>query len=188
MPLSEISEDEAERVVQGVRPGESVFFVTEHAGFLYLVTGARDPTPYDVPAASNIGSRELASIAADVRSGAIGRACFGGRRAYTENPSLRPFAVERVLRRSCARSPTSGSASSTRVTQTGDRQGRRKADSSLDQCFAVHDEGDVVLTPDAPGQYLPRLDHSFFDDEMRPHLGAVLLKSRLLQPSSSTTR
>ena len=38
------------------------------------------------------------------------------------------------------------------------------------------------MTPDAPGQYLPRLDHSFFDDEMRPHLGAVLLKSRLLQP------
>jgi hypothetical protein len=39
-----------------------------------------------------------------------------------------------------------------------------------------------VLTPDAPGQYLPRLDHSFFADEMRPHLGAVLLKSKLLQP------
>ena len=38
------------------------------------------------------------------------------------------------------------------------------------------------MTPDAPGQYLPRLDHSFFDDELRPHLGAVLLKSRLLKP------
>ena len=38
------------------------------------------------------------------------------------------------------------------------------------------------VTPDAPGQYLPRLDHSFFDDELRPHLGAVLLKSRLLKP------
>ena len=38
------------------------------------------------------------------------------------------------------------------------------------------------MTPKAPGQYLPRLDHSFFDDELRPHLGAVLLKSRLLQP------
>ncbi len=32
------------------------------------------------------------------------------------------------------------------------------------------------------GQYLPRLDHSYFDEETRPHLGAVLLKSKLLQP------
>jgi hypothetical protein len=48
--------------------------------------------------------------------------------------------------------------------------------------FAVHDEGDGVLIPNAPGQYLPRLDHSYFDDETRPHLGAVLLKSRMLQP------
>ena len=38
------------------------------------------------------------------------------------------------------------------------------------------------MIPDAPGQYLPRLDHSYFDDEMRPHLGAVLLQSRMLQP------
>jgi type IV pilus assembly protein PilB len=28
----------------------------------------------------------------------------------------------------------------------------------------------------------PRLDHVFFDEETRPHLGAVLLKSKLLQP------
>jgi hypothetical protein len=29
---------------------------------------------------------------------------------------------------------------------------------------------------------LPRLDHEFFGEEARPHLGAVLLKSRLLKP------
>lgn len=28
----------------------------------------------------------------------------------------------------------------------------------------------------------PRLDHEFFGEELRPHLGAVLLKSRLLEP------
>ncbi len=33
-----------------------------------------------------------------------------------------------------------------------------------------------------PGQYMPRLDHSFFEGELRPHLGAVLLKSRMLTP------
>ena len=33
-----------------------------------------------------------------------------------------------------------------------------------------------------PGQYMPRLDHSFFEEERRPHLGAVLLKSRMLTP------
>ena len=33
-----------------------------------------------------------------------------------------------------------------------------------------------------PGQYMPRLDHSFFEEELRPHLGAVLLKSKLLTP------
>ena len=137
MPLSQISEDETERVVQGIRPGESLFFVTETAGFFYLVTGAHDPTPYDVPATSNIGSRELASIGEDVRSGTIGRACFGGRRAYTENPSLRPFAVERVLRRELRPVADLGCAFSMRVTRPGDRKGRRKADSSLDQCFAV---------------------------------------------------
>src|SRR5919197_4246810 len=27
-----------------------------------------------------------------------------------------------------------------------------------------------------------RLDHSFFENEVRPHLGAVLLQSRLLRP------
>jgi type IV pilus assembly protein PilB len=38
------------------------------------------------------------------------------------------------------------------------------------------------VTTSPEGQYLPRLDHSFFDEEARPHLGAVLLKSKLLQP------
>jgi MshEN domain len=28
----------------------------------------------------------------------------------------------------------------------------------------------------------PRLDHEFFGDEIRPHLGAVLLRSRMLRP------
>jgi len=28
----------------------------------------------------------------------------------------------------------------------------------------------------------PRLDHAFFEDEVRPHLGAVLLRSRMLRP------
>ena len=92
------TEEEAEPLVQAVRPGEPIFFVTERAGFFYLVTGARDPTPYDVPATSNIGPREVASIAAEVRSGTVSRACFGGPRAYRDNPSLRPFALERVLR------------------------------------------------------------------------------------------
>lgn len=30
--------------------------------------------------------------------------------------------------------------------------------------------------------YLPRLDHSLSGDDVRPHLGAVLLKSKLLSP------
>src|SRR6478735_6704913 len=30
--------------------------------------------------------------------------------------------------------------------------------------------------------YLPRLDHSLSGDDVRPHLGAVLLKSKLLTP------
>jgi hypothetical protein len=98
MPLSQITEAETARLAQAVRPGESVFFVTENPGFLYLVTGAHDPTPYDVPAASNIGPPEVASIAAGLRSGAITRACFGGRHAYAKNPSLRPVALERALR------------------------------------------------------------------------------------------
>ena len=38
----------------------------------------------------------------------------------------------------------------------------------------------MTTTPE--GHYLPRLDHSFFDEEARPHLGAVLLQSKLLQP------
>jgi type IV pilus assembly protein PilB len=38
------------------------------------------------------------------------------------------------------------------------------------------------LSTSPSGQYLPRLDHSYFDEETRPHLGAVLLKSKLLQP------
>jgi type II secretion system (T2SS) protein E len=29
---------------------------------------------------------------------------------------------------------------------------------------------------------LPRLDHEFFDNEVRPHLGSVLLKSKMLKP------
>lgn len=33
-----------------------------------------------------------------------------------------------------------------------------------------------------PRQYLPRLDHSFFEGELRPHLGAVLLRSKVLSP------
>jgi type IV pilus assembly protein PilB len=34
----------------------------------------------------------------------------------------------------------------------------------------------------ATPHYLPRLDHSLTGDDARPHLGAVLLKSRLLSP------
>ncbi|MGH3071771.1 MAG: hypothetical protein ACRDNB_05815, partial [Gaiellaceae bacterium] len=99
MPLARASELEAARVRHGVRPREPVFFVTERAGFLYLVTGARNPTGYDWPAASNIGSQEIASVAADVRTGAITNACFGGRHAFPTEPSLRPFSLERALAR-----------------------------------------------------------------------------------------
>ena len=38
------------------------------------------------------------------------------------------------------------------------------------------------MTTGPSGNYLPRLDHSYFAEETRPHLGAVLLKSKLLQP------
>jgi hypothetical protein len=38
------------------------------------------------------------------------------------------------------------------------------------------------VTTSPSGDYLPRLDHSYFAEETRPHLGAVLLKSKLLQP------
>ena len=51
-----------------------------------------------MPATSNIGSRELDGVAADLRAGAITSACFGDR-AYRENPSLRPLRLERVPRR-----------------------------------------------------------------------------------------
>jgi hypothetical protein len=98
MPLERATENETAPLRRLIRPGESIFFVTERAGFLYLVTGARNPTPYDVPATSNVGPREVAAVVADVRAGVITSACFGSR-AYRENPSLRPFALERVLRR-----------------------------------------------------------------------------------------
>jgi type IV pilus assembly protein PilB len=38
------------------------------------------------------------------------------------------------------------------------------------------------MTTFPTGQYLPRLDHSLTGDDERPHLGAVLLKSKLLRP------
>ena len=98
-PLSRGSEDDAARLVHAIRPGESVLFVTERAGFFYLVTDARNPTPYDVPAASNSGPREVAAVEAGLRSGAINAACLGGRLTYADEPSLRPLALERVVRR-----------------------------------------------------------------------------------------
>ena len=97
VPISRASEDAATRVQHTVRPGETVFFVTEDAGFLTLVTRVRDPTPYDVPAASNIGPSEIGSVLKGVRAGRIPRACFGGAHAYPDEPSLRPLALERAL-------------------------------------------------------------------------------------------
>lgn len=43
----------------------------------------------------------------------------------------------------------------------------------------------MSVQPESPpplGSERPRLDHEFFEHEARPHLGAVLLKSKLLQP------
>jgi len=99
MPISLRSEDDGARFLRAIRPRESVFFVTERAGFLYLVTDARNPTPYDVPAASNIGTHELAVVETALRSGALDRACLGGQRAWGNEPSLQPLELERNLRR-----------------------------------------------------------------------------------------
>jgi hypothetical protein len=98
-PISRTSEDAAVRLTRTVRPAEEVFFVTEDAGFFTLVTQARDPTPYDVPATSNIGASEIASLLRGVRAGRITRACFGGAHPYPAEPSLRPRALERALAR-----------------------------------------------------------------------------------------
>ncbi len=38
------------------------------------------------------------------------------------------------------------------------------------------------MTAHQQEHYLPRLDHSYFEQEKHPHLGAVLLKSKLLNP------
>src|SRR4051794_8718710 len=37
----------------------------------------------------------------------------------------------------------------------------------------------ALATPETE-RYLPRLDNTFFDNEERPHLGAILLKSKML--------
>lgn len=97
VPISRATEDAAARVRRTVKPGEEVFFVTEDAAFFTLTARTRDVTPYDVPAASNIGPSEIALLLKDVRAGTIPRACFGGAQAYREEPSLRPLALERAL-------------------------------------------------------------------------------------------
>jgi hypothetical protein len=97
VPIAQASENTGRRVQRSVTPGEAVLFVTENAGFFTLVTRARNPTPYDVPASSNIGKSEIREVLRGVRAGTIQSACFGGARAFSEEPSLRPLALEHAL-------------------------------------------------------------------------------------------
>jgi hypothetical protein len=44
------------------------------------------------------------------------------------------------------------------------------------------DENDIRFRDPAPMNPHVRLDHTFFEDEVRPHLGALLLETRLITP------
>lgn len=102
VPLGVEAAARADRLRATTPSRARVLYVEYDAAFRYLVTGARNPTPWDVPAASNIGVEEIRRIRDDVSSGRY-RICLAGAGGYGEAPSLRPEALEAVVRRTMRR-------------------------------------------------------------------------------------
>lgn len=97
VPVAVESTARAEKLRATTPAGDAVLYVEYDAAFRYLVTAARNPAPWDIPAASNIGAEEISRIREDVSSGRY-RICLTGASGYGSAPSLRPAALEAVVR------------------------------------------------------------------------------------------
>ena len=78
----------------GLAPASMVFVVRQDAGFAYLVSGAANPTRFDYPATSSLGSQELGEIRVGIADGKIANACIGGPPGFLE-----PIAVDILVER-----------------------------------------------------------------------------------------
>jgi hypothetical protein len=73
--------------------GEEALIVSPRAGFLYLVTGARNPTPFDWLSVNNVDGRDEAELIGAIARGAIPVACVD-----PEDWGLNPRRLEQAIR------------------------------------------------------------------------------------------
>lgn len=59
--------------------GEAVFILSLRAGSLYLASGVRNPTPFDMPAVTAVGRSGIPWLLGELSRGAISRVCLAGR-------------------------------------------------------------------------------------------------------------
>ena len=72
----EEAENDSARLAQGAA-GRPLLLAHHEAGFLYLSSGIRNPTPFDFPLVTAFGASGEKDVAEQIRSGHLGRACVG---------------------------------------------------------------------------------------------------------------
>jgi hypothetical protein len=84
--------------------GEHLFFLTRNAGFYYLVTGFRNPTPFDYPLATAFGLKGQAEVIEAISRQQICAVCLNSR----ELSPLPPFPLEEYVHNHMRAGPTVG--------------------------------------------------------------------------------
>jgi len=78
-PEADLLEAQALRLREAAA-GNPVFVVRADAGFWYLASGTRNPTPFDMPARTATGSNGITELLAQLNAGAITHVCLESRR------------------------------------------------------------------------------------------------------------
>lgn len=92
-------------LVQIAGSGERLFILSPDAGFYYLVTGLKNPTPYDYPYATAFGFHGESEVIDAISRGHIRSVCLDGRKPY---PQLTPARLEAYVVGNMERGPDLG--------------------------------------------------------------------------------
>lgn len=76
---------------------ESPLLVFPNASFYYLLTGYKNPTPFDYPLATAFGSQGEANVIRELSQGAIHRVCFRSAAESGVGEALRPRQLEEFI-------------------------------------------------------------------------------------------
>jgi hypothetical protein len=92
------------RRLSAAAAGEHPFLLIPEAGIYYLLTGLRNPTPYDYPYVTTFGPRGERDVIASIEQGRLTSVCFAARGPA----ALRPIEISRYVEERMARGEDAG--------------------------------------------------------------------------------